>query len=93
MKLIIAEKPSVGFAIAKALNIKGSRDGYIENGLNLDDKDLRYITMIDEYCDNPSNYKSWQLREAINDAETHYLNGSASKSWYESVVRILSKYI
>lgn len=31
MKLIIAEKPSVAFAIAKALNIKGSKDGYIEN--------------------------------------------------------------
>lgn len=30
-KLIIAEKPSVAFAIAKALNIRGSRDGYIEN--------------------------------------------------------------
>ena len=32
MKLIIAERPSVALAIAKALNIKGSRDGYIENG-------------------------------------------------------------
>ena len=32
MKLIIAEKPSVALSIAKALNIKGSRDGYIENG-------------------------------------------------------------
>lgn len=31
MKLIIAEKPLVAFAIAKALNIRGSRDGYIEN--------------------------------------------------------------
>lgn len=31
MKLIIAEKPSVAFVIAKALNIKGSKDGYIEN--------------------------------------------------------------
>ena len=31
MKLIIAEKPSVAFAIAKALNVKGSKDGYIEN--------------------------------------------------------------
>ena len=46
MKLNIAEKPSVALVIAKALNIKGSRDGYIENGLNLDDKDLRYITMM-----------------------------------------------
>lgn len=32
LKLIIAEKPSVALAIAKALNIKGSRGGYIENG-------------------------------------------------------------
>ena len=31
MKLIIAEKPSVAFAIVKALNIRGSMDGYIEN--------------------------------------------------------------
>ena len=30
MKLIIAEKPSVAFAIAKALGVKGSKDGYIE---------------------------------------------------------------
>ena len=27
MKLIIAEKPSVAFAIVKALNIRGSMDG------------------------------------------------------------------
>ena len=31
MKLIIAEKLSVAFAIVKALNIRGSMDGYIEN--------------------------------------------------------------
>lgn len=32
LKLVITEKPSVAFAIAKALNIKGGNDGYIENG-------------------------------------------------------------
>lgn len=32
LKLVISEKPSVAFAIAKALNIKGNNDGYIENG-------------------------------------------------------------
>ena len=31
LKLVIAEKPSVAFAIANALNIKGSKEGYIEN--------------------------------------------------------------
>ena len=33
MKLVIAEKPSVAFALSKAMGIKGGRkDGYIEGG-------------------------------------------------------------
>lgn len=48
------------------------------------------IDMIDEICNNPSNYDYQDKRRAINDAEQHYLNGNASKAWYESVVRILS---
>ena len=32
MQLIIAEKPSVAYSIAKALDVKGKKDGYIENG-------------------------------------------------------------
>ena len=51
------------------------------------------IDLIDEFCENPSQYKPWQLREAINDARTHYKNGNASKDWYDSVVRILSNYV
>ena len=31
MKLVIAEKPSVGAAIAAALGVTGKKDGYIEN--------------------------------------------------------------
>lgn len=30
MRLVIAEKPSVGVAIAAALGISGKKDGYIE---------------------------------------------------------------
>lgn len=51
------------------------------------------IDMIDEYCENPSKYKSWQLKEAINDAHTHYTYENASRSWYDSVVRTLIPYI
>lgn len=51
------------------------------------------IDQIDEYCNDPSHYKAWQLREAINDARTHYEHNNASKSWYDKVVRILSAYI
>ncbi len=31
MQLVIAEKPSVAFSIAKALGVKGKKDGYIED--------------------------------------------------------------
>jgi len=51
------------------------------------------ISQIDEYCDNPTRYQKWQLREAINDARIHYENGNASQNWYEYVVRVLSRYI
>ena len=30
------------------------------------------VDLIDEYCNNPSKYERWQLREAINDAKIHY---------------------
>lgn len=32
MKLVITEKPSVAFAVAKALNVSGRKNGYIEGG-------------------------------------------------------------
>jgi hypothetical protein len=51
------------------------------------------IDLINEYCNNPSKYKSWQLREAIQDAEVHYKYGNATKTWYDYVVRTLSPYV
>ncbi len=50
------------------------------------------IDMINNYCNNPSLYKSWQIREAIHDAKIHYENGNASRDWYDYVVRTLSPY-
>lgn len=51
------------------------------------------IDQIDEYCNNPSEYQTWQLKEAINDAKVHYEYGNATKDWYEYVVKVLSRYI
>ena len=51
------------------------------------------ISQIESYCDDPSRFQKWQLKEAISDARTHYEHGNASKAWYDSVVRILSQYI
>ena len=51
------------------------------------------IDQIDEYCNHPTYYKTWQLKEAINDAKVHYEFGNATRYWYDTVVRILSSYI
>ena len=51
------------------------------------------IDLINEYCDNPTKYKQWQLREAMNDAKIHYEYGNATKQWYEYVVRRLSPFV
>ena len=51
------------------------------------------IAMIDAYCENPTLYKTWQLKEAINDAWTHYEYGNATKNWSDYVVGKLSQYV
>lgn len=50
------------------------------------------IDTINAYCDNPSNYKKWQLKEALHDAKIHYENGNVSLQWYNYVVNRLSPY-
>ncbi len=51
------------------------------------------IDIINEYCNNPKLYKTWQLKGAINDAWTHYQYGNVSEVWYNFVVEKLSQYI
>lgn len=51
------------------------------------------IDLIDEICNNPSNYPRSMLQQALNDAKVHYNYGNASKSWYDSVIRILNSYL
>ena len=51
------------------------------------------IDMINLFCDDPTEFKQWQLCEAMNDAKVHYEHGNASKEWYEYVIRRLSPYV
>lgn len=51
------------------------------------------IDSINEYCNNPSEYKSNLFQGVINDALVHYEQGNASKEWYENVVRTLTPYL
>lgn len=48
---------------------------------------------IDEITDNPENYPSSILKNAINDAYTVYDYGNKSYQWYEQVCRICNEVL
>lgn len=51
------------------------------------------IDLIDDICNAPSSYSRAMLQQALHDAEVHYKFGNASRSWYDSVCRILNSYL
>ena len=63
MKLIIAEKPSVAFAIAKALNIKGSKDGYIENNEFIISWCVGHLVALAEPSAYDEKYTKWNYAD------------------------------
>lgn len=63
MKLIIAEKASVAFAIAKALNVKGSKDGYIENGNYVISWCVGHLVALAEPSAYDEKYLKWNYAD------------------------------
>lgn len=63
MKLVIAEKPSVAFAIAKALNIKGSKDGYIENNEFIISWCVGHLVVLAEPSVYDEKYAKWNYAD------------------------------
>ena len=59
MKLIITEKPSVAFAIAKALGVKGSKDGYIEDNEFIISWCVGHLVSLAEPCAYDEKYAKW----------------------------------
>ena len=63
MKLIIAEKPSVAFAIAKALDIKGNKDGYIENNEFVISWCIGHLVVLAEPSAYDEKYTKWNYAD------------------------------
>lgn len=61
MKLILAEKPSVGKDIAKALGIKNSRGGYMEGNGYVVTWALGHLVTLKDPEKYDEKYKSWDL--------------------------------
>lgn len=59
MKLVIAEKPSVGAAIAAALGVKGKMDGYIENGGYIISWCVGHLVGLSEAAAYGEQYRKW----------------------------------
>ena len=51
------------------------------------------IDVIDEICNDPSDFPRNVLMQALNDANVHYKYGNKSKNWYDSVCSILKSYL
>ncbi len=89
MKLIIAEKPSVAFSIAKALNIRGSKDGYIENRNYIISWCVGHLVALAEPSVYDEKYAKWNYTDLpIIPAEFQYkIYGGKQKQF--KVVKIL----
>ena len=89
MKLIIAEKLSVAFAIAKALNIRGSKDGYIENRNYIISWCVGHLVALAEPSVYDEKYAKWNYTDLpIIPAEFQYkIYGGKQKQF--KVVKIL----
>ena len=61
MKLVICEKPSVGAAVAAALNVRERKDGYIEGNGYLISWCIGHLVQLSEAAAYGEQYKKWQL--------------------------------
>lgn len=63
MKLVIAEKPSVAVEIAKALNVSGRKNGYIQNNEWTITWCVGHLCTLKEPHDYDEKYKEWNLKD------------------------------
>ena len=59
MKLIISEKPSQAFAYAKALGVKGKKDGYMENNEFIITWCVGHLITLSDPSVYDEKYKTW----------------------------------
>lgn len=83
MKLVIAEKPSVAFAIAKALNVSDKKDGYIENSEYVISWCVGHLVALAEPQDYDEKYSKWNYADLpiIPDNFKYKIYGDKNKQF------------
>ena len=92
MKLIIAEKPSVAFAVAKALNVKGSKDGYIENRDFIISWCVGHLVALAEPSAYDEKYLKWNYADLpIIPAEFQYKIYGGKQKQFKVVKSLMNR--
>ena len=83
MRLVIAEKPSVAFSIAKALGISGKKDGYIEGGGYIITWCVGHLVALAEPSAYDNRFAKWADEDLpINPEHFKYkINGDKNKQF------------
>ncbi len=90
MKLIITEKPSVAKDIAKVLNIRHLRDGYMENSEYLITWCVGHLIQLAYPEKYDPKFKSWNINDLpIFPRQFKYMINPSTEKQYETVKKLM----
>ncbi|MGB4440284.1 MAG: DNA topoisomerase, partial [Sedimentibacter sp.] len=90
MKLIVTEKPSVAKDIARVLNIKRSRDGFMENQDYKITWCVGHLIQLSYPEEYDSKYKSWNVNDLpIFPRQFKYMVNPSTEKQYETVKTLM----
>lgn len=90
MKLIIAEKPSVGSSIAKVLGVKNKKDGYYENDAYIISWCVGHLIGLAQSEAYDEKYKKWSITDLPVIPENWlYSVNPATKKQFEILKKLM----
>lgn len=92
MKLIIAEKPSVGISIAKALSIRNRQDGYIEGDEYIISWCFGHLVELADAKQYDAKYERWTIEDLpIVPKEWKYSVLEDKQTQFDTLVSLMSR--
>ena len=89
MKLVIAEKPSVGLALAKALGVTGRKKGYIEGDEYIVSWCVGHLMRFAKADSYDQKYKEWNIDDLPIIPENWIFDIAPDKNEQFSILRSL----
>ena len=89
MKLVIAEKPSVGMALAKALGVTGMKNGYVEGDNYIISWCVGHLAVLANADSYDERYRKWNISDLPIIPESWIFDIATDKNEQFSVLRKL----